>query len=216
MTGRDVFKIWAPTGAKWTEWVRPVPFIAINEYSRNNYIFDFSIPNINYIKKMPNDTAVIVDLPGNDSIKEGIGLAKIGFRLVPIYNGTNEQKGAIPTVNNHAIETGLIKGALELEKIEVKSDALPVFLLDSNRTNRFKMNVSIFDNSWDIYPQDMPSAEYLLKNGINKIIVRGECLQIDLKKILYDFQKKGIQIFLTNGYEEPKIVKINKPVGKQY
>ena len=31
MTGREVYEIWAKEGAKWTDWVRPVPFIAIDD-----------------------------------------------------------------------------------------------------------------------------------------------------------------------------------------
>ena len=214
MTGIDIFKIWAPLGAKWIDWVRPVPFIAINNSFKAYEFGDFTIPNINYINELHTDTAIIVDLPGNDSIKEGLGLAKLGFRPIPIYNGTNEQKGAMATVNNHAIEIGLIKGSLELEKIKISNNAPPTFLLDSNRTNRFKMDVSIFDNSWDIYAQDIPTAEYFLKNDINKIIVKGESIQRDLKKILYKFQKKGIKIFFTDGYEEPKEMTIKKHLRK--
>lgn len=215
MTGKDIFKIWAPVGAKWVDWVRPVPFVAIDNDLKLYDIGSFIIPKINYIDKVSLDTAIIVDLSGNESIKEGIALAKLGFRPIPIYNGTNEQQGAIATVNNHNIEIGLIKGAVELQKIELDNNAPPVFLLDSNRTNRFKMNVSIFDNSWDIYNQDMPSAEYFLKNGITKIIVRGRVIQRDLKKILYEFQKKGIEILFTTGYEEPKKVIIRKPINKK-
>lgn len=196
------------------DWVRPVPFIAINKDSRICEVSNFSIPNVNYIKEVQLDTAIIVDLDGNDSIKEGLGLAKIGFRPIPIYNGTNEQQGAMATVNNHAIEAGLIKGALELDKMNISYSAPPVFLLDSNRMNRFKMNLSIFDNSWDIYDQDIPTAEYFLKYGINKIIVRGDKIQKDLGKILYKFQKKNIQILFTNGYEEAKEIHIKKPPRK--
>lgn len=214
MTGRDIFKIWAPVGAKWVEWIRPVAFIAINNDNKVYEVSNFTIPNINYIKGLETNTAIIVDLPENDSIKEGIALAKIGFRPIPIYNGTNEQKGAMATVNNHIVELGLIKGALELEKIEIGNDAPPVFLVDSNRMNRFKMNVSIFDNSWDIYDQDIPSAEYFLKNGINKIVVRGELVQKDLTKILYKFQNKGIKILFTNGYKEPCEIKLKKSYFK--
>ena len=214
MTGRDIFKIWAPNGVKWIEWVRPVPFIAINNDSRLYEVSNFEVNKINYISRLLTDTAIIVDLPGNESIEEGIGLAKIGFRPIPIYNGTNEQEGAMATVDNHAIEIGLIKGAMELEKIVISNNASPVFLLDSNRTNMYKMNVSVFDNSWDIYNQDIPSAEYFLKNGINKIIVRGEKVQKDLNKILYKFQIKGIQILFSNGYEEPKKVIMKKPLKK--
>lgn len=211
MTGKDIYKVWAPVGVKWIDWVRPVPFIEINDYSKTNEFCDFTIPNINYISELLEDTAIIVDLPNYDSIKEGIALAKLGFRPIPIYNGTNQQQGAMSNVDNHSIEIALVWGALELKQIEITNNAPPVFLLDSNRMHRFKMNVSIFDNSWDIYDQDIPTAEYFIKNGINKIIVRGQNIQKDLKVILYKFQKQGIKIFLTDGYEEPRMVNIRKP-----
>lgn len=121
----------------------------------------------------------------------------------------------MPTVNNHAIEIGLIQGASELKKMKIEENAPPAFLLDSNRMNRLKMNVSVFDNSWDIYDQDLPTAEYFIKNDINKIIVRGEKLNKDLKRILYKFQKKKIKIFFTNGYETPKEVYIKKPSKRE-
>ena len=113
-------------------------------------------------------------------------------------------------VENHTIQSALICGTSELEKLKISDNAPPVFLLDSNRTHRFKMNASIFDNSWDLYDQDMPSAEYFLKNKIDKIIVRGEKIQKDLSKILYKFQKKGIKILFTNGYDIPKKINIKK------
>ena len=215
MTGKDIFKIWAPAGAKWVDWVRPVPFVSIDNDLKIYDLGNFIIPKINYIEKVSLDTAVIVDLSGNEGIKEGLALAKLGFRPIPIYNGTNEQQGAIATVNNHNVEIGLIKGAVELNKMEIDKSAPPVFLLDSNRTNRFKRDVSIFDNSWDVYHQDMPSAEYFLKNHITKIIVRGQVIKRDLKKILYGLQKSGIEILFTAGYEEPKKVIIRKQVNKK-
>lgn len=213
MTGRDIFKVWAPVESRWVDWVRPVPFIAINE-SYTNGTINFSIPNINYINELPENTAIILDTPGYDSVKEGLALAKLGFRPIPLYNGTNEQYGAMALVDNHTIEHALVWGASELKTIKISKDAPPVFLLDSNRTHRFKMNVSVFDNSWDLYNQDIPSAEYFLKNGINKIIVRGEKIQKDIIRILYKFQQKGITILFTNGYEEPKVTIIKKPPRK--
>ena len=33
MSGKDIFTIYAPNGAKWTDWVRPVPFVAIDTYN---------------------------------------------------------------------------------------------------------------------------------------------------------------------------------------
>ena len=34
MRGKEIYKIYAPNGTKWIEWVRPVPFVAIDTYNR--------------------------------------------------------------------------------------------------------------------------------------------------------------------------------------
>lgn len=146
----------------------------------------------------------------------GLAFAKIGYRPIPIYNGTEEQEGSIATVDNTTIKIGLILGALELRKMNLEKNAPPAFLLDTNRLNRFKMDETVFDNSWDIYHQDLPTEKYFLKNGINKIIVIGEKVQDDLSKILYKFQERKLEIFLSNGYEEPKKVKLKKIHEKDF
>lgn len=215
MTARELYCVWAPTGKKWVDWVRPVPFVAMNEYSKQYHFSDFSIPTIDFPDDACAEAAIIVDLPGVESVKEGIALAKAGYRPIPIYNGTIEQQGARATVDNQSVGVGLMLGAVELSKLEISDDALPAFLLDSNRMHRFKMEIALFDNSWDIYPQDIPSAEYLLQNGVRKIIVIGESLSKDLKKILYEYQKKKIAILLTNGYEAPKKLTLRRPLHKE-
>ena len=215
MTGKEVYRKWAPVSVKWIDWVRPVPFICINDNYRVNEFFNLKIPDINYLDSRIENSAIIVDLYGLESINEGIGLAKKGYRPIPIYNGTMVENGIQATTNNNIIGMGLIWGGNELEKISLDIDAPPAFLLDSSRMNRLKMDSSVFDNSWDIYHQDLPSAEYFLKNNINKIIIVGEKIQSDLNKILYNFQKKGIDIFFTNGYEKPKIIRLKKPHCKK-
>lgn len=212
MTGREMFKIWAPTGKKWVDWVRPVPFVSMSEYSKRYSLANYTIPPITFIDENCVDAAIIVDLPGAQSVEEGIALARAGYRPIPIYNGTIEQPGSRATVDNQSVGPALMWGATELSKIAISDDALPAFLTDSNRMNRFKMEVSLFDNSWDVYHQDLPSADYFLGNGISKIVIVGNTFSKDLKKILYGFQKKKIEIFLTNGYEAPKKVTIHRPL----
>lgn len=210
MTNKEIYKIWSPDKKRWVDWVRPVPFINIDDSSSRKEFIDYRIPSINYLKKLLNDTALIIDIPGIDSIKEGIALAKLGYRPIPIFNGTDPPIGTISTTNNQIIKPLLIWGAFELKNIKLKNDAPPVFLLDQNRLNRYKINNGIFDNSWDIYDGDLPSPKYLLENGINKIIVRSNFQAKDLQKILYKWQKNNIKIFFTNGYEEPKELKLKK------
>ena len=210
MTNKEIYKIWAPDKKRWVDWVRPVPFINIDDSSSRKEFIDYRIPSINYLKEVLNDTALIIDIPGIASIKEGIALAKLGYRPIPIFNGTDPPIGTISTTNNQIIKPLLIWGAFELKNIKLKNDAPPVFLLDQNRLNRYKINNGIFDNSWDIYDGDLPSPKYLFENGINKIIVRSNFQAKDLRKILYKWQKNNIKIFFTNGYEEPKELKLKK------
>lgn len=210
MLGKEIYKVWAPAGCKWVDWVRPVPFVGMNIKKEINEFIDYSVPDIKYVNNLMNNTAIIVDILGVNSIKEGIALANLGYRPIPLFNGTIPMFNSMATTNNNIIELLLIWGAYELNKIKINVDAPPVFLLDENRLNRYKINSSIFDNSWDIYSHDMPSANYLIENGINKIIVRGNCIQKDLKKILYKYQKNGIEIFFTNGFDDVKKIKIKK------
>lgn len=209
-TNKELYQIWAPVGKKWVDWVRPVPFVEIDRYTKGYSVSTSHIPPVPFLKEAPGDTAVIVDLPGAGSVLEGLALAKLGFRPIPIYNGTLEQAGARATVDNQSAGEALKWASSLLKDLEIAPDAPPAFLTDRNRLQRFKMLESLFDNSWDVYPQDLPSGEYLKENGIRKVIVVGNTLAKDLKKIMYAYQKKGIEIYVTKGYEMAKRVKIRK------
>ena len=214
MTGKDLYKIYAPIDAKWTNWVRPVPFVAIDTYNvqANSRWEDRKVL---FIDKYEKDTAIFVDLPNEESIEVGITLAKIGYRPIPVYNGVNEQIGSKPILEPSIIESSLIIGGEKLKQINLANDANPVFLLDSNRTNRHRANETIFDNSWDIYGQDIPSYNYFIKNGINKIIIVGSTIQRDLRKIFFKFQDAGIDFFVSNGYSKPQKIILKKTLKER-
>lgn len=215
MIGKEIYKIYAPPGVKWTEWVRPVPFIAIDTYNRKpsaNWIDR----KVMFLKQYEPNTAIFIDLPGKESIELGISLAYIGYRPIPLFNGTDEQEGSQPTTDSYLIESCLINSSEKLKNIQLKSDTNPAFLLDSYRTNRYRAKESIFDNSWDLYKQDIPSFEYFRKNNISKIIVVGNAIQRDLKKIFLEFQKEGIEIYLTDGYLSAKKVILTKTFKERF
>jgi hypothetical protein len=206
MINKDVFKIWAPSNKKWVDWVRPVPFIAINKHTKKFQPANCVLPCVSYLDKNDTTTAIIVDLPGTQSVEVGILLTQYGYRPIPIYNGTVQQKGSRATTDNSLITSALVWGASKLSDVELEDDASPAFLTDSNRMHRLRIDDSIFDNSWDVYHQDLPSEEYFIKNDIQKILVISDNLTMDFKKIFAEYTQKKIQIFWTNGYEEPKRV----------
>ena len=210
MNKKQIYNIWAPSTSKWSNWVKPIAFTTLDSNQKIYEIINYNIPKINYLDKYLENTIIIIDTKADNAIKEAIALANIGYRPIPLFNGTNAPLNATATCNNYLIATYLIWGAKQLTKIKIKKDANPVFILDINRLNRKKINKTIFDNSWDIYDQDLPSYKYLLNNKINKIIIKSDYIAKDLKKILYNYQKNNIQILYTNGYEEIKPIKLKK------
>ena len=214
MSGQEIYEIYAKKDAKWVDWVRPVPFVGIDTYKRNERsLIDRKITFIDEYKK---DTAIFIDLPNIESIEYGISLAKLGYRPIPIFNGTDEQTNSRSTTTTYLVEEGLISGANKLNEINLKLDANPVFLLDSNRLNRYRKKESIFDNSWDLYGQDIPSFNYFKENGINKIIIVGEKINRDLRKIFFKFQEAGIEFYQTDGYSKIKRQILKKTLKEKF
>ena len=215
MKGKDIYKIYAPFGAKWTEWVRPVPFVAIDIYNRKK-VTNWIDRKPYFLKKYKENTVIFVDLPGKESIELGIGLAHIGYRPIPIFNGIDEQEGSKGTTDTYLIESSLINGAEKLKKIQLEKNANPVFLLDSYRTNRYRAKENIFDNSWDLYGQDIPSVDFFKLNNINKIIIVTNQIQRDLRKIFFKFQDAGFELYITDGYSELKNITLKKSIKERF
>ena len=203
---KEIFKIWAPPGEKWVDWVRPVLFVAMKNKLKKYKPAHVQLqwPLIDDLDK--KSTAIIVDFPGQESVEIGILLAKQGFRPIPVFNGTIQQEQSNSLVHNDDIMTALAWGAIQLKDIDIEKDASPAFLTDCCRMNSIRTDVSVFDNSWDLYHQDLPSESYFIKNGIKQILVIGPRLSKDLKNIFAEYDKKVIKILWTNGYDEPKTI----------
>lgn len=210
MSDKKLYKIWTPNNALWIDWVRPLSFLNASKANKTQY----ELSKIHYIDELDNDVAIFVDLIGDESIVEGIALANLGYRPIPLFNGTDAQDNAFALVDTKSIKEALLWASNKLKDIHIKNDAPPAFLLDKTRIHRYKYNKNVYDNSWDLYAQDIPTPERFLKYGINKIIVYTDEMLRDLKRIFYDFQKKGIKIYITDGFEKPKLTTLEKPPKK--
>jgi len=211
MTNKDVYKIWAPYGEKWTMYVRPVPFVNMPEFKPKDFDLLF-VPDVDFIDKYDSSICYIVDLPNERAIEEGLAIAKFGYRPIPLFNGTLEPINSISTTNNRMVERPLAWGATILKDMKFSKDAPPVFIIDLNRQNRYKLEVSYFDNSYDMYGQDFPTPKALLESGINKVVIRTPKLENDMRMILSNYQKHGIEIYKTYEFEKPKKVHVKKPL----
>ena len=215
MIEKEVYKIWAPYNNKWSRWTKIIPFVAIKDINIHE-LFNYEEAKIYYIDKMLKDTAIFVDIAGVNAIKEGLALARMGYMPVVVFNGTNPLPDTLSAMDNISISYMLWWGAGILKNIKIAEDNPPVFLFDSNRLKSYINSPSVFDNSYDIYQQDVPTYKYLLKHGINNIIIRTpDKISKDLRKILYTYQNFGINILYTNGYTRPrKITLTKKDAGK--
>jgi len=201
----EIFKIWAPDNALWSQWAKPVLFMNKPESS----IHKLEIPELNWIQNLEKQTMIIVDLPGQSGVIESLALARLGYRPVPLYNGVDGRTSAI-AVKVGEIVTALFDGAELLAGYSIKPDAPPVFMLDSKRMNREVKKRGIYDNRWCVFPQDMPSATFLINAGIRRVIVHSDKIRNDLSHILLRYQKEGIEINICNN-ETLKKVNLKKP-----
>lgn len=202
----ETYKIWAPDDALWTQWAKPVLFIHHPGHV-NNYQLD--IPEIKWIRSVERNTMIICDLPSKSGVLEALALARLGYRPVPLYNGVNGQTSStIVKVND--IVWSLYKGADALSACSIRTDAPPVFMLDSNRMTGRGKQPGTFDNRWCVFPQDMPSATFLIEAGISKVIVRADSIQNDLSHILCRYENEGLSIYLCDG-EEPRKIPVTQP-----
>src|SRR5215470_5102291 len=88
MTPEEVYQIWAPADSAWSPWVIPVPFAQM-VCVENDLNPDLS--NVSEIagKFEPSrELGMVIDLPGEISIKLGLSLAERGFRPVPVVDGS--------------------------------------------------------------------------------------------------------------------------------
>ena len=212
MKAQEVYSIWAPKEVIWSQWVRPLAFVNIDTTSAKRSRLNFQLPEIVDFTDTNQATALILDLKDHHAVLEGLALAKQGWRPIPIYNGTKAPLGTLAIIDNQNIEYALLWGAEILENLFINPAAAPVFLLDSNRLKRYRNSVTMFDNSWDIYAQDLPSAGYFKEQGINKIIIKGEKPAQDLKKIFSGFLKQEIEVFFTKDLKKPYRLRIKRPL----
>jgi hypothetical protein len=204
MTGEELFVLWAPqpgtleTGSpEWCSWAKPVLFADMGDIPAADPADTYAAfrddrpPDVS-----PQDRwAIIVDLPGAQSVEAGLALADKGWVPVPLFNA-GSSPGAI--IEMQPVKDALIRGAARLRTMRFNGDAPPVFLLDSRRIGGVSPKPGDFDNRWIVLPQDFPSANLLISSGIGRaLLIRegGGQPKEDLAHVLLRWQQAGIEIF---------------------
>jgi hypothetical protein len=108
-------------------------------------------------------------------------------------------------------------GAVQLASLNISANASPVFSLDALRTGIGQnFGPEVFDNRWKAFPQDFPSAKFLLEHGIRRILLIQDIVAQpaeDLAHALLRWQEDGLAIFAASAVavNAPTLITIRRP-----
>lgn len=140
------------------------------------------------------ETAIIVDMPGRDSIALGAGMADAAH-LIVTFDNFPHPLGVTPS---HETLAAMLyyAGEIEAKQSAVQGKVAPIFLLDSKRLEAYTDADMQFDNR---YLAKLPSAQKFQEMGIKSIIyvtpdrTRTEELD-DLNEDFVEYKNKGLNI----------------------
>lgn len=203
MTKYELFDIWAPAGAIWSRWVKPVLFAHVIA-PRPALLIGPAAPDVSWAPRADGRTAIVVDLPGEAGVQMGMALARVGYRPVPLYNAAPgpgpELSFGLPQamVEVRPILWALREFGPELAALKLPACAPPAFLLDANRrTGHGPALPGRFDNRSVSFPTDFPGANLLLHRGVRDVVLvqqQGSQPEADLAHTLRRWQDAGISI----------------------
>lgn len=209
MDREDVFEAWAPRGALWSPWAKPVLFAHVDATGaeelllpRPTWVRDELLrvpaPHAGYRTAQPAKPAIVVDLPGIEGIAVGLALADLGFRPVPLYTALPSPASIVPM---EEIVRAIVAGAPELVRRELPPSAPPAFILDARRAGeRHSARPGQFDNRSVAFSSDFPSGYKLRAAGIGAVVLvhRGEIdPSSDLTSTLAAWQAEGLTILVV-------------------
>jgi len=227
---KELFNTWAPPESPWSAWAKPVLFaqdrcyLKAPEWSAAELRAAMPLKNVARAAASPRQ-AVVVELPGIETMRAAAQLALAGYRPVPLFNTTRSLVDVIEKVTS-LVDVDDILAALGpvaeiIREARLDASAPPAFLLDAKR-NPFKPDTIIdagkFDNRWMVFPQDFPSAEFLRRHGIERVVLYQDSSSgpaEDLAHVLLRWQEAGVPVFFSQTISPdaapPKLLTVTKP-----
>ena len=193
MTGEECFAIWTPDGSPWSAWTKPVLFSQIDQKFLRPGPAGPPATVRGALPPFARDAALVVDLPGRESVLVGLALAELGWRPVPLFNATTAPNALVDVV---PMMEALLAGAETLSRHSLPPDAPPAFLLDADRM-RGAPRPGVYDNRSITLPQDFPSATFLRSQGIRTVYLLQDGTtepREDLSHVLLRWQQGGLAL----------------------
>lgn len=223
MDGSQLFEVWAPPDSVWSKWAKPALFAGMPAPLPTPPMPVHSAPSPEpppeaQVEYGPADpwTIILVDVPGPKAVEVGVGLARAGYRPVPMFNTAYHAAAIVPV---EPILRKLQEAEPEMRSLILPADAPPAFLLDSIRLDPpAPAAPGKFDNRWVAFPQDFPSANFLLSRGIRRVVVlQADSLngkpRLDLAHVLLRWKEAGLELYAQDpeGAHAPQPMQVDRP-----
>jgi len=205
MYHKQAFQVWTPARAwAWTRFAKAAQF-------QNEAAFAPSEENRAYAGRLiatdlPFDlqaydyanTIVIIDLPAVESISYGLKLyQQTGLQPIPMFNAVTgtHTGGRHDVVATGDITAALAAGTYVLATGTAAESPFASFLFDYNRDNSLEYGADVYDNRWNVTPNDLPDAAYLTDSGVKKVLyLTNGTPHNDIAEILSAYQRSGINV----------------------
>jgi hypothetical protein len=207
MNQRELFETWAPPSSIWSPWAKPVLFAHLTPSDLQVAAAMPPLhhdPDCSWTSAVGPETAVILDMPGAESVTLAAAMAHRGFRPVPLFNTTPGPPPVLVSVRE-------ILGALAFLAEKVRSarlhiDAPPVFMLDSLRLEGARVE-GAYDNRWAVFEQDFPSSTFMMSHGITQLLLVAPHggTSPDLARILSGWRRDGLSLLVRAAHGTSKI-----------
>ena len=86
MTREQVYVLWAPSGAIWSRWVKPVVFASLPRTMVEPMENIATHVSATWAPVEDERTALVLDLPGTEGVAIGLSLAEMGYQPIALYN----------------------------------------------------------------------------------------------------------------------------------
>lgn len=199
MDRKELHEIWAPAASVWSPWVKPVPFAFWPRRTKRTPPplrpqFDRGL-----FPDAAERQALVIELPGGESVRYGSLLAGLGYRPVPVFSSAPSEWEKIPSaVDIDEVIAALGEEAPAIAAADFPADAPPAFLIDSRRqAPGLKLTSNFFDNRSALFASDFPSKDTLAKYGIARTLIvrdRANIATSDLEHALDPWRRAGLPI----------------------
>ncbi len=201
MDPRVIYEAWAPPDGVWSPWAKPVLFAHLSPREPPGTVpVPSTAPELGLDLAKAGGMALVLDLPGLESLGLGLQLCGHGYRPIPLFNAClasnflgDRGDEVVPVA---PLLSALVQGVDWIKAAGLAAEAPPAFLQEAKRQGAGKpIGPGSFDNRWVVFPTDFPSASFLFRQGIDRVqVIHRGPLARDLLDVLATWQRGRIEL----------------------